>query len=177
MASTFTSDPCDSAESKDHDLFVEEDISRQSNGSQDAQDMRRLGNKQELQRNFHALAVLGVSSIIVQTWAGIIVSMPYSLINGGRAGSIWVFLATWILEFPVVASLAEMVSMSPTAAGQYGWISEFAPQSIQRALSYISGWLAALGWQSGIAATAYSVAGIITSMVSVARPEYSAELW
>lgn len=27
------------------------------------------------------------------------------------------------------------------------WVSEFAPPSCQKVLSYISGWLSALGWQ------------------------------
>lgn len=31
--------------------------------------------------------------------------------------------------------------------GQYHWVSELAPPSIQRELSYGVGWLTAMGWQ------------------------------
>lgn len=39
----------------------------------------------------------------------------------------------------VVASMAEMASICPTSGGQYHWVSEFAPPSAQRFLSYITG--------------------------------------
>lgn len=58
-----------------------------------------------------------------------------------------------MFTIPVVASLAEMASMSPSADGQYQWVSEFAPPNMQKFLSYISGWLAALGWQAFIASS------------------------
>lgn len=32
-------------------------------------------------------------------------------------------------------------------AGQYHWVSELAPPSIQKELSYGVGWLTAMGWQ------------------------------
>ena len=33
------------------------------------------------------------------------------------------------------------------------WVSEFAPRSQSKFLSYIVGWLAALGWQALVATT------------------------
>ncbi|KAI4721651.1 hypothetical protein E4T48_02180 [Aureobasidium sp. EXF-10727] len=39
----------------------------------------------------------------------------------------------------VTASLAEMSSMSPSSAGQYFWVSEFASKRCQQFLSYITG--------------------------------------
>ena len=43
-----------------------------------------------------------------------------------------------------IASMAEMASMAPTTGGQYHWVSEFAPKSAQRELSYLVGWLCVL---------------------------------
>lgn len=43
-----------------------------------------------------------------------------------------------------IASMAEMASMAPTTGGQYHWVSEFAPKSAQRELSYVVGWLCVL---------------------------------
>lgn len=76
-------------------------------------------------------------------------SNSYSLYNGGLAGSVWGFIITWLFVLCMIASMAEMASMAPTAGGQYHWVSEFAPRSIEKQLSYMVGWSSWLGWVSG----------------------------
>ncbi|GAB7328266.1 hypothetical protein MBLNU13_g00277t2 [Cladosporium sp. NU13] len=105
------------------------------------------------------------------------ITSTFSLINGGRAGTVWSFLATWILTIPVVASMAEMASMSPSAGGQYQWVSEWGPPSMQKILSYISGWLAALGWQAFIASSAYQTGNVILILASMNNPSYVPTVW
>lgn len=72
-------------------------------------------------------------------------------------------------------------------------MSEFAPKSQQKFLSYVShcpstldattdnsqlvGWLAALGWQALIATTAYSASVLILIMVSLYNPSYVEQRW
>ena len=56
------------------------------------------------------------------TWMGEIASSSFSLLNGGRGGTIWMFIITWVFQIPVIASMAEMSSMAPTSAGQYHWV-------------------------------------------------------
>jgi choline transport protein len=46
---------------------------------------------------------------------------------------------TWVFVLALIASLAETASMAPTSGGQYHWVSEFAPPSFQKSLSYIVG--------------------------------------
>lgn len=48
-------------------------------------------------------------------------------------------VVTWVFVMAMIASLAEMASMAPTAGGQYHWVSEFAPASFQKPLSYVVG--------------------------------------
>lgn len=103
----------------------------------DAKDMHRLGKTQEFRRNFRSFSVLGLSSVIMATWVAILGSASFSLINGGLAGTIWMYVGVWVFTIPVTLSLAEMASMAPTSGGQYHWTSEFAPPSCQRFLSYI----------------------------------------
>lgn len=148
-----------------------------SSSSQDAKDMYRLGKSQELKRNFHSIPILGLTCVIMCTWMGILSTSTFSLINGGRAGTVWTFLATWILTIPVVASMAEMASMSPSAGGQYHWVSEFAPPNMQKVLSYVSGWLAALGWQAFIASSAYQTGNVILILASMNNPSYVPTVW
>lgn len=85
----------------------------------DDHDMQRLGKKQQLSRQFHALSIFGLTSVVMFTWQAILGTAVFSLINGGRGGSVYTFLATWILTIPVVASMAEMASIAPTSGGQY----------------------------------------------------------
>jgi choline transport protein len=67
--------------------------------------------------------------------------------------------------------------MSPSAGGQYQWVSEFAPPSMQKVLSYISGWLAALGWQAFIASSAYQTGSVILILASMQNPAYVPTVW
>lgn len=102
---------------------------------QDVVDMHRLGKEQELRRNFKTFSILGMAAVTMATWISVIQASTFSLINGGLAGTVWVYLASWIFTICLVCSLAEMVSsfcstscaladltkasMSPTSGGQY----------------------------------------------------------
>ena len=85
----------------------------------DDHDMQRMGKKQQLSRQFHALSIFGLTSVVMFTWQAILSTALFSLINGGRGGTVYLFLGTWILTIPVIASMAEMASMAPTSGGQY----------------------------------------------------------
>ena len=157
---------------------VRVDATGQATGTEaDACDMARMGRSQELRRNFKSLSVLGLATTTMSTWVALLLANAFSLTNGGLAGTVWVYLATWICTYALAASLAEMASMAPTSGGQYHWVSEFAPRSQSKFLSYIVGWLAALGWQALVATTAYSSAVIILSMASIYHPEYAMQNW
>ncbi|KAF2715999.1 GABA-specific permease [Polychaeton citri CBS 116435] len=145
--------------------------------SHDDADMQRLGKSQQLNRNFHSLSVLGLTCVVMGTWLGMLTASTFSLINGGTGGTIWVYVATWFCSIAVVASMAEMASMAPSSGGQYHWVSEFAPPSAQKFLSYIAGWLSALGWQAFIAVSAYQAGALILTLASVANPSYQPAPW
>lgn len=85
----------------------------------DARDMLRLGRSQEFRRNFRSFSVLGLAMTTMSTWVAMLMTSLFSLINGGRAGTIWLYLATWICTFTLAASLAELASMAPASGGQY----------------------------------------------------------
>ncbi|KAI5255770.1 amino acid permease [Aureobasidium subglaciale] len=148
-----------------------------SGTARDAADMMRLGKKQEFRRNFHAFSMLGLSSVLMGTWQALIGSASFSLINGGLAGTIWSYIATWICTITVTLSLAEMASMAPTSGGQYHWTSEFAPARYQKALSYFVGWLSALGWQASIALTSFAAGNVTLELASTMHPTYTPALW
>ncbi|KAK3680175.1 hypothetical protein LTR78_000552 [Recurvomyces mirabilis] len=160
------------------DKEINHDATGMHSGTEaDAVDMARLGRTQELRRNFKSLSVLGLSVTTMATWSALLLTNFFVMVNGGLAGAVWTYLASWIFTFALAASLAEMASMAPTSGGQYHWVSEFAPRSQQRFLSYITGWLAALGWQALIATTAYSAAVLILVMASIYHENYVPQNW
>lgn len=63
----------------------------------------------------------------------------FVLIDGGPALLFWGLIVCGLGMTCVYASIAELASISPTAGGQYHWVSEFAPRKIQKFLSYSVG--------------------------------------
>lgn len=87
------------------------------------------------------------------------------------------FIANFFGFLTVVLGLAEMSSIAPTAGGQYHWVSEFAPPSLQKICSYYSGWLSALAWLVGAASSIYLPGNIIPAVASLAHPGYIPKPW
>jgi choline transport protein len=73
--------------------------------------------------------------------------------------------------------MAEMASMAPTSGGQYHWVSEFSPRKYQKFLSFVTGWLCVLGWQTGAANTAFLAGTQIQGLVTLNNPDYVPEKW
>ncbi|GAB7350015.1 hypothetical protein MBLNU459_g0689t1 [Dothideomycetes sp. NU459] len=137
----------------------------------DVQDMSRMGKTQVLRREFRFISIVGFIAILQSTWEGTLLSNNYSLYNGGLAGSVWTFIISWFFILCMIASMAEMASMAPTAGGQYHWVSEFAPPSIEKQLSYIVGWSSWLGWVSGIPSCAEFLAYLVQGLVLLVYPD------
>ena len=158
---------------------LEQDVIAEINMSNnnDILDMARLGKKQEFKRNFSFLSTLGFISIYMATWEFVLVSLAIGLVNGGFAGMTWTYIGTVIFYSSIVLSLAEMSSMAPTAGGQYHWVSEFAPASCQKFLSYSAGWMSTLGWFASTASSTFVCTTIIQSLVAVNDDEFAFPNW
>ncbi|KAH7125102.1 amino acid transporter-like protein [Dendryphion nanum] len=143
----------------------------------DASDMQRLGKKQEFKRNFSYLSTLGFVSIYMATWEFVLISLSSGFTNGGFGGLFWVFIGTVVCYSSIVASLAEMESMAPTAGGQYHWTSEWAPPGAQKWLSYASGWMSTLGWIASVASSVFVIVTLVEVMITVTYPDYAFKNW
>ncbi|MDI1492562.1 MAG: hypothetical protein OHK93_003776 [Ramalina farinacea] len=123
----------------------------------DVHDMHRMGKTQELKRSFRYLSIISFVIILQSTWESILLAFQYGLTNGGTAG---------------------MASMAPTAGGQYHWVSEFAPKSWQKGMSYLVGWTAGLGWVTGVPSAAQLTSTLVQGLVLLRNPEAEvADLW
>ncbi|CAK1364386.1 unnamed protein product [Cercospora beticola] len=146
--------------------------------AQDLRDMARMGKSQELQRNFKLVTMFGFSAILMCSWESLLSSMSIALTNGGAAGLIWTWFASWMGFTFVYLSMAEMGSMAPTTGGQYHWVSEFSPRKYQRVLSYIVGWLGVLGWQALEASIGFQAGTIIQALLVLNYPDtYEPQRW
>ncbi|KAH8788404.1 amino acid transporter [Diaporthe sp. PMI_573] len=152
-------------------------IDSASEFSADQRDMQRMGKKQEFKRNFNWFSSVAFTSCTMGTWEFVFINNFQGLVDGGRAGMFWGYCWVILGQFFVVLSLAEMSSMAPTAGGQYHWVSEFSPKSIQKISSYASGWLSALCWQSFVSADCIFTAQLLMAAVSTGNPSFSPELW
>lgn len=141
---------------------------------------------------------MGFVTILQATWECVLLSNWPGLLNGyvlsqysaavkhrkltspssGTAGLIWCTVAVWIFMLALIASIAEMASMAPNSGGQYHWVSEFAPASMQKSLSYAAGWASTIGWIAGVPSCATQLAGIIQQLVATGNPDTSfSEAW
>ncbi|KAF2261345.1 amino acid transporter [Lojkania enalia] len=152
-------------------------ISEKEGTLADKRDMARMGKRQETRRNFKSITILGFTMVILSTWEAQLATAVFALGNGGTAGLIWGYLIVMIGFGFVVASMAEMASMAPTSGGQYHWVSEFAPRSCQRFLSYMVGWLGVLGWQTATATVTYLAGHQVQGLIKLNHPEYESKPW
>jgi hypothetical protein len=81
------------------------------NNSKDEEDMRRLGKKQELDRNFHWFHTLAFTTVIMATWEILLIVNNQALTDGGRPGFLYSYIWSILGFAPIVLSLAEMSSM------------------------------------------------------------------
>ncbi|UDD64839.1 hypothetical protein AFCA_012041 [Aspergillus flavus] len=57
------------------------------------------------------------------------------------------------------------------------WVSEFAPRAYQKFLSYASGWLSTISWQSIVALDAYLAGTIVQGLISLNDDGYTPARW
>ena len=145
--------------------------------ARDDQEMAFLGKKQQLRRNFGFMSMLGFSCTLMITWEGMLAVFVYGLTDGGPAGLIYGYLFCWIGYFCVVASLAEMTSMAPTAGGQYHWTYILAPKKYRNFFSFITGWQSVLAWQALLASGSYLGGTVIQGLLILNYPTYNPQRW
>ncbi|MCJ1246644.1 hypothetical protein MMC30_003853 [Trapelia coarctata] len=139
--------------------------------------LARLGKKQVLKRNFGFMSMLSFSCTILGTWEGIIVLFATGFTNGGPAGMIYGFIVAWVGTSSIFVTIAELVSLAPTAGGQYHWVFMLAPRSSKKFLSYTTGWLTVLAWQAIVASGALITGLMIQGLIVLNNPDYVYAQW
>lgn len=105
----------------------------------DPRNMHRMGKNQQLVRHLRFLSMASFVAIATAAWEIGLFNLTPGFANGGLPGVVYSVLWNFIGFGPIYLSMAEMASMAPIAGAQYHWVSEFAPESLQRVLSYFTG--------------------------------------
>ncbi|KAG7416715.1 putative amino-acid permease [Fusarium oxysporum f. sp. raphani] len=161
----------------DTPIGINDNVDEKKGTAADRADMYRMGKTQEMTRNFRFLSIFGFSMILMASWEFSLSVSTIGLINGGTAGTIWMFFVCWMGFLFVNTSMAEMASMAPTTGGQYHWVSEFAPPQYQKLISYLMGWMCVLGWQTSCASSAFITGTQIQGLIVLNNPDYVPKPW
>lgn len=143
----------------------------------DAGDMRRMGKQQLLIRRFRQITIAAFIGTTTSAWEYALFLVSPGLVDGGTAGLIYNVIWSMFGFGAIYLSLAEMASMAPIAGSLYHWVSEFAPERIQRVLSYITGWTSTIAWQAGFAQGVLLAGTQIQTIILVMNPNYAYPAW
>lgn len=121
------------------DTEADEPTDGMKSTSGDQRNMQRMGKNQQLVRHFRVLSMASFVAIATAAWEIGLFNLTPGFTNGGLPGVVYSVLWNFIGFGPIYFSMAEMASMAPIAGAQYHWVSEFAPENLQRVLSYFTG--------------------------------------
>ncbi|GKZ37169.1 hypothetical protein AbraIFM66950_008592 [Aspergillus brasiliensis] len=153
-----------------------------------------VGEVIQLKKPFSRLTIFSLTVVLMSTWEALSSTMSSGLVSGGPVSLVYGFLRSSQLSPTVLnksdqlvvaivgsmataASLGEMVSIYPTAGGQYHFIAKFAPKNWQNILSWFVGWIGTFGWVSFTASAPYLAAGMTQGLVVLTCETYQPQRW
>ncbi|KAJ9134271.1 Choline transport protein [Pleurostoma richardsiae] len=159
---------------------MEEQIDSRHRGvlvQEDAAALERLGVKQELQRNFSKISMLGLAFAILNSWTALAASISLALPSGGPSAIIWGLIVAGICNLCLAASLAEFLSAYPTAGGQYHWAAIISWKRFSPAISFATGWINVAAWVALTATGGLLGSQLILGVISLMHPDYESKNW
>ena len=70
-----------------------------------------------------------------------------------------------------------MICRYPGAGGQYQYIARLSSSRHKALTTFITGWIALLGWISLNASTAYLAANLIQGLIAISNPNFESSRW
>ncbi|KAI7281358.1 amino acid permease [Hortaea werneckii] len=143
----------------------------------DAMRLAAMGHKQELQRHFTKLSLVGLASTTTISWTGLGLGLTTEIGAGGPGAVIYGFILVFILQCFLGASLAEFVSSYPTEGAMYHWIAAIAPRRVMGFLSFMTGYFTVFGWIFTTASTNLIYAQTLMALVALYHPGMTIQTW
>ncbi|KAF7177489.1 hypothetical protein CNMCM7691_005742 [Aspergillus felis] len=142
----------------------------------DAQ-LAAMGHKPELKRQYSMWSMLGLAFAVLNSWTALSASLSISLTSGGSTSVIWGLVTAGFCNLCIAASLAEFLSVYPTAGGQYHWVAVIAWPKWVPILSWITGWINVAGWVALVATNSLLSSQLIVGCISALHPNYVVQRW
>ncbi|KAI5777088.1 amino acid/polyamine transporter I [Geopyxis carbonaria] len=160
-----------------HHVHTAEPHSEQKLLSRDDADLAHFGKRPQLRRYFGMVSIIGLTCTLMITWEGVLIVFAGGFTNGGPTGLVGGYLFSWGGTFLQVLVMSEMGSMIPLAGGQYNWVAILAPKSMNKFLSYLTGWITVIGWQAISASGALLCSTLIQGLAVLNNPTYVPTRW
>ncbi|KAL8292062.1 hypothetical protein RQP46_001528 [Phenoliferia psychrophenolica] len=134
----------------------------------DADDLARMGYKQEFKREFTNLSTISFAFSIMGLASSVATTLDTPLIyGGGPASVVWCWFLGSIMCFCLGMSIAEIVSAYPTNGGLYSASAYLVPQRYKAFVGWTVGWLNLLGQVAGVASTDFGLAKMILAAATI----------
>ncbi|KAF1837446.1 amino acid transporter [Decorospora gaudefroyi] len=143
----------------------------------DEAQLRALGHKGELKRNFSLLSMLGLAFAILNSWTALSSSLGLALPSGGSTSVIWGLVTAGICNLALASSMAEFLSAYPTAGGQYHWVAVITPEKWRPLASFITGWINVSGWIALTTSGGLLASQLISGLIVMYHPNFTLEAW
>ncbi|QSZ30165.1 hypothetical protein DSL72_004685 [Monilinia vaccinii-corymbosi] len=143
----------------------------------DAAKLAAHGHKQELERNFSLLSMLGLAFAILNSWTALAASLSVALPSGGSTSVLWGLITAGVCNLCLAVSLSEFLSAYPTAGGQYHWVAVISWKKYVPILSWITGWINVSGWIALVASGGLLGSQLIGGIISLMHPDYVPQRW
>ncbi|KAG8420728.1 hypothetical protein J3458_002661 [Metarhizium acridum] len=150
---------------------------RRTRLADDAAQLAAMGHKQQLQRNFSMISMLGLALAIINTWTALAASITLALPSGGSSSVIWGLVGAGICNLCLAALLAEFLSAYPTAGGQCHWAAIISWKLADRAISYVTGWINVCGQVAPSATGPLLGSTFVVDIISLFNHSYDARPW
>ncbi|GAA5833898.1 hypothetical protein JCM3766R1_002462 [Sporobolomyces carnicolor] len=130
------------------------------------------GHSRELKVSMGVWALLGLSYANMAPTTAINGSISTALNSGGPIAVLWGWFIVALISLCIAASLGEMCSAYPHAAGQAFWSYQFAPAKWKTCLSYWTVWTNIAGGWALLSAGAYIFSSGVLGLVVAYNPDY-----
>jgi amino acid transporter len=145
-------------------------------GVQDNEVINISGHKQELDRIFDPLSIIGTAITTGNVWVALAGTITVAVYDGGPPGIIYEFIVVSVFYWFIAASIAELASAIPSSGGVYHWAT-ITGGKYGRICGYFAGWWNFLAWIFAVAATNQITGALFVSLYAVEHPGFEAHRW
>ncbi|KAE8394733.1 amino acid/polyamine transporter I [Aspergillus alliaceus] len=142
----------------------------------DAARLESLGHKQELVRNFDLFSLASLGITIANSWASTGGTIVTALQNGGPMAVLYGLILVSIFYTLISASLSELASSMPSAAGVYYWSSVLS-QKHGRIAGFFTAYLNACAWLLSASSISSMLGNEVVAMYMLQNPGMKWHPW